>query len=71
MSIKELAQAIGKQGSATFTGKSGTLSVDVRIENVRQTFGRIDYQVKPVAGGGLMWLESSRVMLYPAEPETF
>jgi hypothetical protein len=35
----------------------GGVMVDVRVLDVRSVFGRIDYQVTPVKGSGVVWVE--------------
>lgn len=57
MTAKDLAQSIGRRG--TLTVDSLTLTVDIR--DARQVFGRVDYLVTPVDGGGEQWVSSDRV----------
>ena len=41
---------------------TGGLSVDVRIVDVKQTYGRICYQIVPVQGMGEKWVEGSHLL---------
>jgi hypothetical protein len=59
MSVKDLAKAIGRTGLYHV----GTLKFDVKVMDVRQVFGRIDFLVTPEHGNGQQWVESSRVQL--------
>ena len=68
MSIKTLATAINREGLLQVDG----LRIQVKVTDVRQVFGRIDYEVTPTQGSGSQWVESSRVTLdQTGEPETF
>jgi hypothetical protein len=57
MSILELAKSIDKPALLSVEG----LSVPVTIRNVRQAYGRTDYQVTPAGGTGVKWVDASRV----------
>jgi len=57
MTVKELAANIDKHGFLDI----GNMQVKVRIIDVRQVFGRIDYNVTPTDGNGNIWVESNRV----------
>lgn len=63
MNALELSQNIGKTGLIPVNGqKHGAgMLVEVKIVNAREVFGRLDYQVTPVTGSGLMWIEAARV----------
>lgn len=37
------------------------LSVGVRILDARRCYGRVDYQVQPLKGAGVVWVSSDRV----------
>lgn len=56
--VAEYAKLIGKTGGLSI---SLGFNVNVVIFDVRVAFGRIDYQVRPVSGVGMTWVESSRV----------
>lgn len=55
--MKNHTENIGKQAAI----RIGDLTVDVRIMNIRSAFGRIDYEVTPVAGTGSRWIDSNNV----------
>jgi len=61
MNVKEMAQCIGQRGLLNITNTE--IRIPVVILNVRQTFGRIDYQVTPIGGDGETWVQSNRVKL--------
>lgn len=51
---------------AVFVGCSGDLHVDalafrVQIKDARKVYGRTDYLVTPVTGGGEQWVSAERV----------
>ena len=54
MSVKELAQIIGKETSIYIGG----LTVYVRVTDVKMSYGRVRYQVSPLLGAGSIWVES-------------
>ncbi len=39
------------------------LRVEVVIDDARKAYGRADYRVSPLAGGGCVWVSSDRVEL--------
>lgn len=59
MTIKEMAQALGKQGTITV----GTMKVNVMVQDVRKVFGRLDYQVEAMHGQGTTWVSADKVTL--------
>lgn len=42
------------------TVRLGKLWVDVKILDVRPSFGRVDYQITPVKGSGTVWIEAPK-----------
>jgi hypothetical protein len=57
---------VGRLGYLTYAqdrDKSGLLSFQVRILDVRERYGRRDYLVEPIAGWGQRWVEDHRVKL--------
>ena len=46
-------------------GVEGALAFSVRVCDVRQVFGRVDYEVEPVDGSGRCWVSESSVRLVP------
>lgn len=60
MTTASLAKAIGQTGLLTADG----LSVLVRIVDARgPNWGRVDYQVTPVSGSGMVWVDANRVKI--------
>jgi len=51
--MKELIQAIGKKGLIQIGG----LNVEVKVLDVKQSYGRDRYLVTPIAGNGEVWIE--------------
>lgn len=52
--------------TAKLIGKTGRLKIEkliivVEIQAVRPRYGKLDYLVSPVNGGGVQWVESTRV----------
>ena len=62
----DLAQPIGHAGREKF----GDLEVEVTVQDSRQSFGRVDLLVVPVAGRGQSWVEAGRVLLAGRVPGT-
>lgn len=58
--IAQWAGAIGRE--ATVTTREG-FKIRVRIEDVRQSYGRIECRVVPIDGEGRAWVTSKRVRL--------
>lgn len=52
--MKELLAVINKEGFIT----TGGLRVDVKVTDVKQSYGRTRYLVTPIAGEGEVWVES-------------
>jgi len=52
--MKELMQSIGKKGTIT----AGGLRVNVKVLDVKQSYGRDRYLVTPLSGTGEVWVES-------------
>jgi hypothetical protein len=65
MSVAALARDIGRVGRYRAQGVEGLLSFSVRVCDVRQVFGRVDYEVEPVDGAGRCWVSESSVRLVP------
>lgn len=57
MTAREAKQLMGKTGSLELGG----LSVSVKILDVRESYGRVDFLVSPVAGSGQVWKSESNV----------
>ena len=55
--MKDLMQKIGK--AATY--HVDALRVFVKIIDVRQSYGRIDYCITPESGDGIKWVNSTSV----------
>lgn len=57
MNIKELAQAIGK----TAYLRTESFQVKVTISDVKQAYGNTRYEVTPVSGSGVAWVDETRL----------
>lgn len=51
--ITKFTNLIGAQGSITV----GELHIDVRVLDVKQSYGKVRYLIQPVAGSGQQWME--------------
>jgi hypothetical protein len=51
--ILEAAQLVGKTGSIEL---EGYFKVPVKIENVKQSYGKIRWLVTPIGGSGYRWV---------------
>lgn len=51
--MKEMVEVLGKRGDIHLGG----LIVKVEIMDVKTSYGRVRYLVKPVAGVGEVWIE--------------
>jgi uncharacterized protein (AIM24 family) len=52
--MKELLAAIDKEGTII----TGGLTVNIRVTDVKQSYGRTRYLVTPISGDGEVWVES-------------
>ncbi len=52
--MKELLAVINKEGTIT----TGGLKVNIRVNDVKQSYGRTRYLVSPISGEGEVWVES-------------
>lgn len=59
MSIKELAQNIGKEGTILLSN----MRVSVRILDVKQAYGNTRYLVTPLEGIGQTWVDERKVLV--------
>lgn len=66
MSTLELSQYIGKQGLLPYPDK--ILYSLVRVVDAKHAFGNLRFQVTPVSGTGLVWVDSNRVK-FPTNTE--
>ena len=65
MTTLELSEHVGQLGTYRISG-NGYLDLNIMVLDSRQTFGRIDYLISPVApdaGCGHLWVERSKVKL--------
>lgn len=60
-SAQELAQDIGKTAILRVAGTS--LAFQVTIMDARKRYGNLDYKVRPVAGDGEAWHQSTAIIL--------
>jgi len=67
MTVAELAKNLGKVGTYYPNGWQG-LGFEVTVKDVRQVFGRLDFEVEPVAGFGRSWVGESSVKFPDARP---
>ena len=58
MTTKEMMKLIGTNAVINV---EKTLKIEVEIMDARSNFGRTEYQVRPLAGAGEQWVDSSRV----------
>lgn len=52
--MKEYLEKIGKEGEINLNG----LTVRVKIQDVKRSYGKIRYHVTPVTGSGDIWTEN-------------
>ena len=61
MTVAQLAAIIGREADFEVTPN---LTIRVVVRDVRQRFGRTDYEVSPVSGSGTQWVDSNgRIVL--------
>lgn len=54
---EDIKKYVGRKGTIILSG----LTIEVRIEDVKQSYGKIRFLVKPVAGTGNTWMEKVTV----------
>ena len=54
---RQLTEVLGGHGNL----RIDKLIVRVRVDDIREVFGRTDYLVSPVAGSGQQWVAADRV----------
>lgn len=59
MTTNDKIKLIGKSGLLN----CGGLKFNVEILDCRESFGRTDFQVKPVSGEGVKWVSSESVTI--------
>lgn len=64
LTAEELKTFLDKEG--TWEARAGML-VRVRVTDARQSYGRIDLRIRPVAGSGGAWVDSRVVKLDQAK----
>ncbi|KLL09883.1 MULTISPECIES: hypothetical protein [Protofrankia] len=63
--VKDVSWAIGR--TATWRpGTVGGIVIEVRIIDVKWSYGQQRAQVTPVAGSGEQWVQCDRLVLLPA-----
>lgn len=65
MTGKDLMELIGRTGTLAVRQGSDALKFGVRVMGARKAFGRTDYQVQPLNGSGLSWVQGDSVKLHP------
>ncbi len=58
---KQAQELIGRSG--LWNVPRTDISVQVTINDIREVWGRLDYQIKPVAGSGRQWVSAEGVKL--------
>lgn len=58
MTVKESMALIGTNA---IIAVEKSLRIEVTILDVRENFGRTEYQVRPLAGAGEQWVNADRV----------
>lgn len=56
MTTIDLQQFIGRKALLPF-GPTNEVMIEVVVVNVKETWGRVRYQIRPVAGFGVIWVE--------------
>lgn len=67
MSVAELAKLIGQEVAVSVGG----LNVNVRITDVKQSYGKTRYLVTPLSGNGAVWVESYKAAYVVAQAPAF
>lgn len=62
MSVKALAENIGKHAQVHITGQSG-IAFGVRIIDTRLTYGALQCLCEPLQGTGAKWYAAASLML--------
>lgn len=57
MTAQEMGYYIGKKAHIS-VGKNGELQVEVWVTDVKERWGVVRYQVRPVTGFGRLWVEA-------------
>ena len=57
MTAKEAVQAIGKTVKYVIDSDTG-MWINVKIVDIRSAYGRNDYRIEPISGGGEKWVSS-------------
>jgi hypothetical protein len=53
MSSEDIKKLIGKKGTIILS----SLTVEVKVLDVKSAYGRTRFQVEPIAGSGKAWME--------------
>ena len=61
MNATKMAEMIGRAG--VISGP-GDMRIEVSVIDAKTTYGRVRYQVRPAAGHGSAWIDSSSFTLY-------
>ena len=62
MTASELAKLVGMTATVPVRrGMMGTVEIEVRIIDARDSYGRTDLLIRPVAGDGEAWVSADRV----------
>lgn len=64
MTAAQLAEHIGRTGFWSLPGRHA-VRVLVTVEDARETYGRLQYRIVPIAGQGTTWIDAQAVQLDP------
>jgi len=64
MNASELNKYIGREGRYTLVAP---LYFDVKVTDVKTSYGRVRVLVEPISGSGEAWVDLSSVQLYKEE----
>lgn len=62
LSAEELASFVGRTGH--YQARAG-MTVEIRVTNARESYGRLDLLVAPIAGTGEAWISTALIKLDP------
>lgn len=57
VTIQDAVELVGKTGSILLDG----LVIDVKVNSVKQSYGKLRWLVTPIAGAGSKWVETVKV----------
>jgi hypothetical protein len=66
MTVKEMAELIGKPATYTFHVGKSFVSVDMNILDAKEVFGRQMVELAPVSGTGTIWANLDNIKIEEA-----